>query len=332
MKRGLIFLLLIGLTVLAGCNLPVVVQSDDLDPASATIVAQTVAAAQAQAGDGSDSGNGAGDGGGDDQAGSDTNGEGQIVPTATQKSEDDGEHGTDQARFISDVTIQDYANVDPEEEITKTWRLQNVGTATWTTDYALVFEDEDQLGAPDRVNLPSEVPPDGFINISVDFTMPETAGEYKSYWVLENDRGETFGTGEDYDQPIWMIVVVSSDELQTGSSSTGIAGGAGIVDGTVSATTINYSGSCPAQITFTYSGTTSSEGVVNIHLIFTTISPSGWVFDDPGVYSQTVTGPATLTYQYLFIPGSSVTATARVQVVGATTYTSPPLQFSVNCN
>jgi hypothetical protein len=330
MKREVIFLLLIAVLLLAGCNLPIDGQSDELDPASATIVAQTVAAAQA--GNASDSGSGNDAGGGNDQ-GAGANGEdGQTVPTATQNPEDDGEHGTDYARFISDVTIQDYANVDPEAEITKTWRLQNVGTATWTTDYALVFDDEDQLGAPDRVPLPSEVPPNGYVNISVDFTMPETSGEYKSYWMLENDRGETFGTGEEHDQPIWMIVVVSSDELQTGNSPTGIAGGATITDGTVSASAINYSGSCPAQITFTYSGTTSSDGIVNVHLIFTTISPSGWVFDDPGVYSQTVTGPATLTYQYLFIPGSSVTATARVQVIGSNTYTSPPLQFTVICN
>ena len=329
-----VFLLIL---LLAGCNLPADNQNVELDPASATIVAETVAAAQ-QAADSGETGG--------DESGQDTSGVDQTdtTPTATQQStadeteepdDDEGEdeeNGTDQARFVSDVTINDYTSVSPGEEITKTWRLQNVGTATWTTEYSLVFEEEDQMGAPFRVPMPEEVPPEGYVNISVDFTAPDTAGEYSSYWMLENEDGDLFGAGEDFDQPLWMIIVVSSDDLSTGSSDEGVAGGATITNATVSANPVNYSGSCPAQINFTYTATTSSDGIVNLHLIFTTISPTGYVFDDPGVYTQTVAGATTLSYQYLFLPNSDVTATARVQVIGSNTFTSPPLQFSVDCD
>jgi hypothetical protein len=325
---GVILLILL----LAGCHLPADDQEGELDPASATIVAETVAAAQRAATSGET---------GDDDSGQDSSGTDQAgaTPTATQQStggteepDDEEDNGTDQARFISDVTIEDYTSVSPGEELTKTWRLQNVGTATWTTEYALVFDNGDQMDAPFRVPFLEEVPPQGYVNISVDFTAPDEAGEYSSYWMLENEDGDSFGTGAEFDQPIWMIIVVTSDELQTGSSDTGVAGGAAITNATVSANPVNYSGSCPAQISFTYTATTSNAGIVNLHLIFTTISPSGYVFDDPGVYSQTVAGATTLSYQYLFLPNSDVTATARVQAIGSNTFTSPPLQFSVNCN
>ncbi|MEN8242874.1 MAG: NBR1-Ig-like domain-containing protein [Chloroflexota bacterium] len=333
MKRILIFSIVIGLVLLVGCNLPGDALPEQLDPTSAAIVQMTVEAVQ--------QGSVSGPAGGDDPGEADSPAEDSSEPgddpadaTATPKDddEDDGEHGTDEARFVSDVTIPDYASVEKGEEFTKTWRLQNVGTATWTTEYHLVFDDEEQMGAPDRVPFPAEVPPDGFVNISVDLTAPDAAGEHSSYWMLENEDGEIFGTGPDFDMAVWLIVVVSGDDLQTGNSPQGIAGGATITNATVTANPVNFSGSCPAQINFTYTVTTSSDGIVNYKLILTTVSPSGYVFDPPPEYSDTVAGPATLSLPYALFSSSSVTATARVQAVGSNTFTSPPLQFTINCN
>lgn len=332
MKKISVLFLIVFIVLLAGCTLPSGNEDGDLDPTSAEIVRMTVAAAQTMVEDGD------GDVVDGDQP--------DITPSATQPvlvtqsatsesdsdDDDDGEHGTDQARFVSDVTIPDYTNVSPGEEITKTWRLQNMGTATWTTEYALVFDDEDQMGAPDRVPLTAEVPPNGFVNISVDFIAPDTAGEYSSYWLLENDKGEVFGTGGEFDQPIWMIVVVATDDVQTGSSDEGISGGAAISNATVSADPVTYNGSCPAQVDFTYTVTTTSSGLVQYQLIFTTISPSGYVFDPPQQYSQSVGGATTLSLPYLLISSDSVVATARVKAVGSNTFVSPPLQFTIKCN
>ena len=57
----------------------------------------------------------------------DTDPEDATATPEEEDDEDDGEHGTDEARFVSDVTIPDYANVEKGEEITKTWRLQKRG-------------------------------------------------------------------------------------------------------------------------------------------------------------------------------------------------------------
>lgn len=334
MKKLVGFCLIVMVVLLSGCNLGRDNESGDgLDATSMAIVEMTVDAVK-------EGGNSGGSATATTAA--------TFTPTTTQQDQpqeteqpdltgtpddDDEDDGVDQARFVSDVTIPDYAVVDAGDVITKTWRLQNVGTSTWTTDYALVFDDEDQMGAPDRVALTSDVPPEGFINISVDFTVPSEDGEYSSYWLLEDKDGNTFGTGKDFDQPIWMIITVGSgDDLETGSSPEGIAGGATITNASVSADPVNYKGSCPAQVDFTYKVTTSSSGLVQYRLILTTVSPSGYKFDPPEEYSQSVGGATTLSLPYLLISSDSVVATARVKAVGSNTFTSPPLQFTITCN
>jgi hypothetical protein len=46
---------------------------------------------------------------------------------------------SDQAAFVTDVTVPDGADFSPDENFTKTWRMKNAGTCTWTSSYALVF-------------------------------------------------------------------------------------------------------------------------------------------------------------------------------------------------
>src|SRR5512140_2447803 len=43
----------------------------------------------------------------------------------------------DWVKFIKDVTIPDGTQLSVNEVFTKTWRLQNRGTCTWTPDYML---------------------------------------------------------------------------------------------------------------------------------------------------------------------------------------------------
>ncbi|PIU90073.1 MAG: hypothetical protein COS63_04110, partial [Anaerolineae bacterium CG06_land_8_20_14_3_00_57_67] len=45
----------------------------------------------------------------------------------------------DWAQFVADITVPDGASFAPGAAFTKTWRLKNIGTCTWTTSYALVF-------------------------------------------------------------------------------------------------------------------------------------------------------------------------------------------------
>src|SRR5690606_1735985 len=77
----------------------------------------------------------------------------------------------------------------------KTWRLKNIGTCTWTADYAAVFVSGDAMGAPASQRLGTSVLPGQTIDISVPLTAPGQPGTYRGYWKLRNAAGVLFGLG-----------------------------------------------------------------------------------------------------------------------------------------
>jgi len=100
----------------------------------------------------------------------------------------------DRAEFVMDVTIPDGTDMDPGEAFTKTWRLENNGSCTWTTDYDLIFVDGEDMG-PDVVALTGTVSPGETIDVSINLTAPSDPGNYKGYYKLRNAGGVNFGIG-----------------------------------------------------------------------------------------------------------------------------------------
>ncbi len=45
----------------------------------------------------------------------------------------------DWAQFVTDVTVPDGSIYPPGATFTKTWRLKNIGTCTWTPSYSMVY-------------------------------------------------------------------------------------------------------------------------------------------------------------------------------------------------
>ncbi len=106
------------------------------------------------------------------------------APTATQDC--------DKANFITDVTIPDGTTLSPNDSFTKTWRLKNVGTCSWTPSYAIVFSSGDSMSGPATQALTGNVNPGQTMDISVDLKAPSTNGNYKGYWKLRNASGVLF--------------------------------------------------------------------------------------------------------------------------------------------
>lgn len=77
----------------------------------------------------------------------------------------------------------------------KTWRLRNIGTCTWTNGYSLVFMGGDRMNAPKHIQFRTSVAPGQLVDLVVDFTAPEVAGAYQSFWKLQPDAGRSFGIG-----------------------------------------------------------------------------------------------------------------------------------------
>lgn len=97
--------------------------------------------------------------------------------------------------FVTDVTIPDGTPTAPGQTFVKTWRVQNSGTCTWTATYKAVFTGSGN-GPLGGVTTPigKTVKPGDPLEISISFTAPTTAGDYVSWWKLQNDKGEFFGT------------------------------------------------------------------------------------------------------------------------------------------
>ena len=108
------------------------------------------------------------------------------LPTATSDC-DDGD-------FVTDVTIPDGTILDPNESFTKTWRLKNSGTCSWTPSYAVVFSNGDSMNGPTTQALAGNVNPGQTMDISVNLKAPASPGDYTGYWKLRNAAGVTFAT------------------------------------------------------------------------------------------------------------------------------------------
>jgi hypothetical protein len=100
---------------------------------------------------------------------------------------------TDLVAFVSDVSIPDNTYFAASQSFTKTWRLKNAGTCTWTTGYALVFDSGNIMGGPTSQNLAGSVAPGANVDVSVSLTSPASNGTHRGNWKLRNDRGTIFG-------------------------------------------------------------------------------------------------------------------------------------------
>jgi hypothetical protein len=104
----------------------------------------------------------------------------------------------DRGAFVADVTIPDGSIVTAGSAFTKTWRIRNVGSCTWTTDYALLYVFGTPMVAATVVNLPASVAPvvpGATADFSVNMVAPSTPGHYRSYWRFRNAGGAQFGVG-----------------------------------------------------------------------------------------------------------------------------------------
>ncbi|MGE5251538.1 MAG: NBR1-Ig-like domain-containing protein, partial [Bacteroidota bacterium] len=112
------------------------------------------------------------------------------------------------AQFIADVSVPDGSVFAPGTVFTKTWRLQNIGTCTWTTAYSLAFDSGSQMSGPGSVNLPTAVARGQTVDLSVMLTAPAVAGHYRGFWKLKDAAGAAFGIGSTANGAFWVDIEV----------------------------------------------------------------------------------------------------------------------------
>jgi len=112
----------------------------------------------------------------------------------------------DSAILVEDVTYPDNTRLTAGETFTKTWKLQNVGTCTWT-DYTVAFVDGDRMGSPNSVPVP-ETERSKTVDVSVELTAPSTDKVYRGNFELRNAENEPVLIGTE--SIFWVQIAVGT--------------------------------------------------------------------------------------------------------------------------
>lgn len=123
---------------------------------------------------------------------------------------------TDQATFVTDVTIPDGTWILPGVSFDKVWRLRNTGTCTWTSSYSLAFVSGQSLGGSSPVALPALVAPGQTVDLGLRLTAPLPSGTYRGNWMLRNPTGGFFGIGPEATSAFWVIINVGDTSSGAG--------------------------------------------------------------------------------------------------------------------
>jgi len=219
------------------------------------------------------------------------------------------------AWFVGDVTVPDGSQFNPGDTFTKAWRLQNIGTCTWTTGYSLVYSTGDLMGGATAVFLPSSVNPGDTIDLSVNLTAPASAGTYQGNYLLRDPNGNLFGVGTNGSQLFWVKIVVDNPIF-------------GVSEVTESANLSTYSGECPVIFTFNANIWTNGIGTVSYHWLRSNGSTSS-----EGTLNYTSAGFQTISDAWsLGTPGSSMSGWDQLIIDLPNSQTFSAISFSLACD
>ena len=100
---------------------------------------------------------------------------------------DDPSKKSDSALFVSDITISDGTIISPNQTLTKTWRVKNSGTSTWS-GYKLKFISGERMGGPTEIAVPTTAP-GATVDLSIGLISSSTIGIHNGAWQIVSAGG-----------------------------------------------------------------------------------------------------------------------------------------------
>jgi hypothetical protein len=97
-----------------------------------------------------------------------------------------------QLRYVSDVSIPDNTQMTPGQSFTKTWKVRNAGSCAWEAGFKFAFVGGEQMSGA-TFTLPTAVPANTDLDISVAMVAPTTAGTVRGNWRMQTASGQFFG-------------------------------------------------------------------------------------------------------------------------------------------
>jgi len=123
------------------------------------------------------------------------------------------------AKFIQHINVPPGTVFTGGTKFTKIWRVQNVGSCPWYSNYTLVLVSGDGIGGGSDVPINATVAPGQTVDILIDLTAPKNNGKYKSAWMLYNLAGQVFGVGDKATDYLWVEIKVVNAATATSKSS-----------------------------------------------------------------------------------------------------------------
>jgi len=190
-----------------------------------------------------------------------------------------------QALFVADVNYPDGSIVSPGENIVKKWRIRNTGQCAWS-GYSLVFDSGDSMSGPASKPI-GTVNPGQEIDLEVNLTTPNTAGNYRGYWRVVTNNNVLVPMLNGYQgRAFYIDIKVQAPATATNTTAPAFA---------VTSVTFTNSGSC-GGFTATANITTNGPGTVTYT----------WKFSDNATVPN-----ETLTYAAAGTQSDSFTWTAN---------------------
>lgn len=111
-------------------------------------------------------------------------------------------------RYVADVTVPDGTVMQPGETFFKTWRVQNVGSCSWTPQFSIVYVGGLQMTGTAQLPIGVTIYPGRYVNLTVQMRAPAQGGVFRGDWGMMDEAGNIFGWGENYDQPFYVQILV----------------------------------------------------------------------------------------------------------------------------
>ena len=105
----------------------------------------------------------------------------------------------DRFTYVSDITIPDGMTITPYTTFTKSWYITNSGECTWNSNYKVAYYSGDEVYTAKTFSFLRPgyfIKPGESVMVSADLAAPYKVGsEFSTYWAIESDKGEQFGSG-----------------------------------------------------------------------------------------------------------------------------------------
>jgi len=109
----------------------------------------------------------------------------------------------------------------PGEPFAHIWRLRNIGSCTWSSNYAITWTSGELYASPLRIEIGASVSPGEVVELNVPMLAPEIIGDYLSVWAFVNPQGQRVDIVARMDDLLTVTVRVRSSLTPSATVATG---------------------------------------------------------------------------------------------------------------